>query len=90
MLSELSDRSVTVTGVPSAGRVPAGAAGEVDDGELRVGGERAGDRGVLPHAPVARHRALRAAGAGDRAPQRRLAAPRRARRRRLPAPPARH
>lgn len=85
MVSELSHRSVTVT---FAGRVPAGAAGEVDDGELRVGGERAGDRGVLPHAPVARHRALRAAGAGDRAPQRRLAAPRRRRRRRLPA--ARH
>lgn len=69
-----------------AGWFPASPAGEVDDGELRIGGARSGHRGVLPHARVARHRALRAAGAGERAPQRGLAAPRPRLRRRLPAP----
>lgn len=68
-----------------AGRLLTLSTSKVDDRELRVGEQRAGDRAVLPHAPVAGHAALGAAGGGDRAPQRGLAAPRPGQHHRLPA-----
>lgn len=50
------------------------ATGKINNGELRVGNKCARDRAVLPHAPVARHGTLGAAGAGDGAAKRGMAA----------------